>query len=223
MFFCVFLYIILSNYKITWIEAIFFSFALLLSKSLMSILFLPTILLCTRRNYFLILFILSSVPIILFLLQDVSLGRIGHVFGLMQSKGFIYLFFEDASANARLMFILKDVLLSYDYLFLPLGIGSYYLSQSIAGIPIFVIENMVVDYKLNMSGSYIGHFIVEFGAFVILMCILISFFILSQTSNSVRRSFMLLNIIIISTQMISFTFFLLPAAISLLFCRRTNV
>jgi hypothetical protein len=217
--FCAFLYIILNEYKISFLEATYLIFALLLSKSLMALLFLPTILLCMKRNYLLVLLI----PVILYILSNVQLGRIEHVYRLIQARGLFYFLLEDVSANARIIFSLKDVLLSYEFLFLPLGIGSYYFAQNIAGIPAFIYENMKSSYSLTLSGSYLGHFIVEFGLIIVAFVLLISLLIVGQTSNGFKKSLMLVNIMIISTQMISFTFFLLPAAVSLLIGNRRYV
>ena len=147
-------------------------------------------------------------------------GRINHVINNITLYGLTWLL-TDASIQARGIFLFKDFYLSYQFYFLPVGIGNYILAQEIIGIPKFLTSLMIMEYPLKMPGSFLGYYIVELGLLALVLGIIfISIKLL--IGGGTKLVLVFLMTIIISTQMISFTFFLLPMVLGIICGIRSN-
>lgn len=211
---------LLEKEKISNWKLIYYIIGIMLSKSLMGLLFLPYVIIFSQNRIKLI--ISFSLLFVLLFSSSAELlsGRINHVFNNITVYGLNWML-TDASVQARGIFLFKDFYLSYQFYFLPAGIGNYILAQEIIGIPNFLTSLMIMDYPLKMPGSFMGYYVVELGLLAVIFGItLISLKLFID--RGMRLVFVFLVTIIISTQMISLTFFLLPMVFGIICGMRSD-
>ena len=99
---------------------------------------------------------------------------------------------------------------------MPVGLGSYMLIQEFHGVPSFLETQMLIKYPLEMPGSFLGYYIVELG---LIVCMTLGLYLCVYLYIKKGLVYVLVfcQLLLISTQMISFTFYLLPAAFAAVF------
>ena len=213
---CIFVIIAsLEEKRYNTITIVYYTFGILLSKSLMGILFLPFLFVFSKNKYLLIIILFSILSIFFAVSPDFFNGRILNVLSMIRSNGVFWLM-TDASAQARAIYILKDLYLSYETFFMPVGLGSYMLIQEFHGVPSFLETQMLIKYPLEMPGSFLGYYIVELG---LIVCMTLGLYLCVYLYIKKGLVYVLVfcQLLLISTQMISFTFYLLPAAFAAVF------
>lgn len=186
--------------------------SLLLTKSTMAVLILPLLMLTVDRQYRSRLLIGSTLAVIGIVVAGVTVdSRATQLLGSLYAEGFDFLF-RDESASSRLFFIIKDLDLSWRNGLMPLGPGSYDHAMSRYDLASLIPASLLSLYNFSISGSLLGHFLVEFGLLAVVVVVVVGLK-LTKSNGYVGALCLMLLVMLLLLQMISLVF--APVAFSL--------
>ena len=163
--------------KLSFQNGAIYLISFLLTKSTMSLLFLPLLLFSTKKSYIFLVFI----PIIvIYHWEQFSSSRYIRIFLVLLENRYNGGVFTDASAGSRLLYIIKDIQISSGSFFLPNGPGTYEPVMKLKNGASFVSEQAITEYDFSMSGSLIGRFLVNYGFMFILGWVYFLFYLLRK-------------------------------------------
>jgi hypothetical protein len=179
--------------------------SLIFTKSTMAVLILPLLMLTVDQRYRARILMAGALLVIGVAVVGVSVdSRATQLLGSLYAEGFEFLFRDDSAAS-RLFFIIKDLDVSWRNGLLPLGPGSYDYAITQYDLASLIPYRLLSLYDFSMSGSLLGHFLVEFGMLtvVLLMAIYVK---LTRSAGYIGALGVTLLVSLLLLQMISLVF-----------------
>lgn len=179
--------------------------SLALTKSTMIVLITPLLLLTASPRYQARIWIaaglLMGVVAIVGLSTD---SRAVQLLGSLYAEG-LGVLLRDESAGSRLFFIIKDIDISWRHGLLPAGPGSYDHVSAQYDLTQLVPAALLDLYNFEMSGSLLGHFLVEYGILMPALFVWMHVRIASRAGH-VKALGLVLFIALLVLQMVSLVF-----------------
>lgn len=192
--------------------------SLLLTKSTMMVLIVPLLLLTVDSRYQAPIWIAASLLAATVAIVGFSTdSRATQLLGSLYAGGLSVLL-TDESAGSRLFFIVKDFDLSWQHGLLPLGPGSYDYASGQYDLAKLVPSGLLALYDFSMSGSLLGHFLVEYGVFVPLLLVWL-YLQFAKRAGYVKAFGLVFFLALLLLQMVSLVFAPIAFAIGVMFQR----
>lgn len=179
---------------------------MLISKSSMAILVFPLFIISSGISYKK-LTIISMLVLVFFSFWQINQYQYSYRFMqflMLLGNGYDAVLL-DQSAGSRLLYIIKDLYLSFQLFLLPFGPATYESLISLSDIPRMFVTPAGFKYNILQSGSLAGRFLVEYGAFFIIAIGFI-FFKTVRRIGSMRSLLITAFMVSILFQMISLVF-----------------
>ena len=193
----------INNFRpISWYQISLLIFLLIISRSAMILLVFPLIILMNVRIRYYLLMILTIIILPSYLTFENS--RASNILDKLLDGSVFEILSYDASISSRLFYIIKDFTVSFNNYFIPFGPGSYFSLQELQYDRIKEFHHMT-SYDVELAGSFLGYFIVQYGFLILIFLITISFKLYLKLSF-IKTILLLSFVLVILLQQITLLF-----------------